>query len=76
MTRNDVAIMACISIVIIALFTCVTYVRVASQHSMVEMVTKGANPIAVHCALDGINSINTAVCQVAAGQPLSKSLEK
>ena len=76
MTRNDVAIMACISIVIIALFACVTYIRVANGHSMVEMVAKGANPIAVHCALDGITSINTAVCQAAVGQPLSKSLEK
>lgn len=76
MDRNLAMFVVCFSIVMITLFGSVSYVKVSNQKAMTEMVGKGANPIAVYCALDGINVSNQGVCQAAATQPLSKSLEK
>lgn len=76
MDRTTAMIISCAALVLIALFGSIAYVNVSSQKAMVEMVSKGANPIAVHCALAGINVSNQGVCQAAAAQTLSKSLEK
>jgi hypothetical protein len=76
MDRTVVSLAACATIVLIVMFASIGYVRVQNQHALVDMVAKGANPIAAHCALDGINTRNQGVCQAVATQPLSKSLEK
>ena len=76
MDRTLVSLAVCGTIVCIALCTSVGYVRVSNQKALVDMVAKGANPIAAHCALDGINVGNQSVCQAATAQTLSKSLEK
>jgi hypothetical protein len=76
MTRFDVSIIACISLVFIAVIMCVTYDRATTRQAIVEMVAKGANPIAAHCATNGVSTNNQSVCQTAAAQTQSKSQEK
>jgi hypothetical protein len=76
MARTVVSICAMGVLAILGLIASVAYVNVSKQKAMTEMVAKGANPIAAHCALEGINLSNQTACQAAASQPLSKSLEK
>lgn len=76
MDRTTVSIVALVALVCLGLCTSIVWVSISKQKAMTEMVAKGANPIAVHCALEGIHPSNQSVCQVAATQTLSKSLEK
>lgn len=66
MDRTTVAVSVCIALVFGGIIGGLTYVNTVKYQSMADMVAKGANPMAVHCALDGINQSNQAVCQTLA----------
>lgn len=68
MDRTFVVTGTLVAICICALITTVGHVNISKQKAMAEMVAKGANPIAVHCAMDGVNTSNQAVCQSIAAQ--------
>lgn len=74
--RTFVLTCGLIAICVCTLIGAVGYVSVQKQKAMTDMVVKGANPIAVHCAMDGVNTSNQAVCQALASSSQSVQVNK
>jgi len=68
MDKTFVAGAVCALIAVLSAVTGITYASVNKTKAMVEMVSKGANPMSVHCAVDGINTSNQQVCVTLASQ--------
>ena len=62
----------CAVVVALSLIAGVTYANANKYKAMSEMVAKGANPMAIHCAIDGVNASNQTVCNTLAAQPATK----
>jgi hypothetical protein len=65
------------NLVIVVFLVCCSFVAIAAlgisnsqskQKTMAEMVSKGADPQAVACAVDGVNAMNQQVCTSLAMQ--------
>jgi len=66
MDKNGLVQAISICICVLALISGVTYTVQNKQNAMTEMVSKGADPQAVACAVDGVNSMNQQVCTALA----------
>ena len=62
MDKTSVASVVCIVVLLLGVIGGITYAHVRKYAAMSEMVSKGANPQVVACAMDGVNSLNQQVC--------------
>lgn len=68
MDKEFLATVSGIVIVSCTLIGGVAFTSSQRSKAMVEMVSKGANPMAVSCALEGINTSNQIACNALAMQ--------
>lgn len=66
MDKNVLVVAVAVCVCLISLMGAVSYNNFNKQQAMVEMVSKGANPQAVACAVDGVQSMNQQVCTALA----------
>lgn len=64
--KTFVAGFLCVVVIALSLIGGVTYANINKYHAMQEMVSKGANPQAVACAVNGVDSMNQQVCTALA----------
>lgn len=62
MDKTFVAGCVCVAVVLLGITAGITYANINKTKAMADMVSKGADPQAAYCALDGVNSVNQQVC--------------
>jgi hypothetical protein len=68
MDKTFLAGCVCFAFVVTMIITGVTYTNTNKYKAITDMVAKGANPMAAHCALDGSTPSNQTVCTTLAAQ--------